>query len=308
MKALILNSGLGHRMGEITKKQPKCMTKINGNETILGRQLALLADFGVSEIVITTGYYDSVLTEYCASLDLPQKITFVKNELYDRTNYIYSIYCALKELENDDILLMHGDLVFENRVLERVLQSEASCMTVSSMLPLPEKDFKAVVRDGKITKVGIEFFENALSAQPLYKLKKSDWSVWLESIRAFCERGERNCYAENALNEVSGKMNLFPLDLRDMLCAEIDTPEDLKTVSEALRAIERKKVYMCFSSDVIHGGHIEIIKKAARLGTLTIGVLSDNAVASYRYTPFLPENDRVLLFKNMKGVDRKSVV
>jgi len=42
MKALILNSGLGSRMGEITKTHPKCMTEILEEETIVSRQLKLL--------------------------------------------------------------------------------------------------------------------------------------------------------------------------------------------------------------------------------------------------------------------------
>ncbi len=45
-------------------------------------------------------------------------------------------------------------------------------MTVSSTLPLPEKDFKAVIKNNKIDKVGIEFLAEAMAAQPLYKLKK----------------------------------------------------------------------------------------------------------------------------------------
>ena len=48
-------------------------------------------------------------------------------------------------------------------------------MTVSSTLPLPEKDFKAVIKNNKIDKVGIEIFNEAMAAQPLYKLKKEDW-------------------------------------------------------------------------------------------------------------------------------------
>ena len=39
MKALILNSGLGHRMGVLTSEHPKCMTEISCTETILSRQL-----------------------------------------------------------------------------------------------------------------------------------------------------------------------------------------------------------------------------------------------------------------------------
>ena len=55
MKALILNSGLGSRMGVLTSEHPKCMTEISGRETILSRQLRQVADAGISEVVITTG-------------------------------------------------------------------------------------------------------------------------------------------------------------------------------------------------------------------------------------------------------------
>ena len=44
MKALILNSGLGSRMGVLTSEHPKCMTEISTRETILSRQLSMLAD------------------------------------------------------------------------------------------------------------------------------------------------------------------------------------------------------------------------------------------------------------------------
>ena len=64
MKALILNSGLGSRMGGVlTSEHPKCMTKISTHETILSRQLRLLSDAGIEEIIMTTGFFESVLVE-----------------------------------------------------------------------------------------------------------------------------------------------------------------------------------------------------------------------------------------------------
>ena len=131
MKALILNSGLGSRMGVLTSEHPKCMTEVSSRETILSRQLKHIAEAGIEEVVMTTGYYDGVLVNYCESLDLPLHFTFVKNPIYDQTNYIYSIYCA-KDYLDDDIILMHGDLVFETEVFDRVVASEVSCMTVST--------------------------------------------------------------------------------------------------------------------------------------------------------------------------------
>ena len=102
MKALILNSGLGHRMGVLTSEHPKCMTEITSKDTILSRQLRLIADAGISEVVMTTGYFNEVLVNYCHSLGLPLHFTFVNNPLYDKTNYIYSICCAKEYLYGED--------------------------------------------------------------------------------------------------------------------------------------------------------------------------------------------------------------
>ena len=301
MKSLILNSGTGSRMGVLTSEHPKCMTEITAGETILSRQLKQLCDAGINEVVITTGMFDSVLVNYCNSLNLPIHITFVNNPLYIETNYIYSIYCA-REYLDDDVILMHGDLVFENEVLDKLMVSEDSCMTVSSSVPLPEKDFKAVIKDGRISKVGIEFFNDAVSAQPLYKIKHEDWKVWLDKICEYCESGKTKCYAENALNEITDRCKIYPLDTKDLLCSEIDTPEDLAVVSSKVKEIENRLVYMCFSTDIIHSGHIAIIKKAAHLGKLIIGVLSDEAVVSYRRFPLLPFSERKTMFENISGV------
>lgn len=301
MKALILNSGLGSRMGVLTSEHPKCMTELNSKETILSRQLNMLVAAGINEVVITTGYYDGVLVNYCNSLDLPLHITFVKNPIYDKTNYIYSIYCA-KEYLDDDVILMHGDLVFESEVFDKVVQSSSSCMVVSSTLPLPEKDFKAQVQDGKVIKVGVDVYNDAMEAQALYKLLKNDWKIWLDKIVEFCENDKLTVYAENALNELNGAANIYALDVQNSLCSEIDNPEDLAVVKSKLNEIESRLVYMCFSTDIIHGGHISIIKKAQKLGKLIIGVLSDEAVASYKRIPVVPASERQVMFENISGV------
>ena len=65
-----------------------------------------------------------------------------------------------------------------------------------------------------------------------------------------------------------------------------------------------KTVYMCFSTDIIHGGHISIIKKAQQHGHLIIGILSDEAVASYKRYPLVPASERKIMFENISGVER----
>ncbi len=272
MKALILNSGLGKRMGTLTSEHPKCMTELSVGETIVSRQLKQLAEVGITDIVMTTGPFVDILEGYIKSLDLDIDIKFVNNPIYDQTNYIYSIYMARELLKGDDLIMMHGDLVFENSVLDGIL-AQQSAMTVSSTVALPEKDFKAVIADGEIKKVGIEFFDDAMAAQPLYRFTKEDWEIWLDSICKFCEEGTTGCYAENALNVVTDKTHIIPFDVKDSLCGEVDNPEDLEVMSKRLEEVKAKKVYLCFSTDILHSGHLAILNKAARLGHLIVGVM-----------------------------------
>lgn len=301
MKALILNSGMGTRMGELTFEQPKCMTRISENDTIISRQLRQIFEAGIKEVIITTGKYDSVLMKYCNSLGLSLDIIYKRNNRYAETNYIYSIYEA-KEYLDDDILLIHGDLVFENSVLDDVLEYSGSCMVTSSTAKLPQKDFKAVIVGNRIDSIGIEYFNNAVAAQPFYKIEKKDWRVWLDNIIKYCESGNDKCYAENAFNDVSSECIIESLDVKDSLCSEVDTADDLEIVRDKLKRVENRLVYMCFSTDILHGGHIAIIKKASRLGKLVIGVLSDEAVSSYKRFPLIPFSERKIMFENVVGV------
>ena len=63
-----------------------------------------------------------------------------------------------------------------------------------------------------------------------------------------------------------------------------------------------KKVYVGMSVDLIHEGHINIIKEAAKLGTVTIGLLTDKAIASYKRLPYMPYDNRKLIISEIKGV------
>lgn len=229
MKALILNSGMGSRMKEEIKNHPKCMTRLSGEDTILSRQLRQLFKAGVRDVVITTGYCSDTLMEYTNRIAKNMNVTYVKNEAYDSTNYIYSIYLAESYLK-DDILLLHGDLVFDDFILENLLETETSSMVVDSTIELPKKDFKAVISDGKILKVGIEFFEHAVAAQPFYKMLQKDWFVWLNEIKLFCQQNNMKCYAEAALNKISDRCVIVPLDIKGELCREIDTMEDYEKI------------------------------------------------------------------------------
>lgn len=67
--------------------------------------------------------------------------------------------------------------------------------------------------------------------------------------------------------------------------------------------MEKKKVYVGMSADIIHPGHLNIIQEAAKLGSVTVGVLTDSAIASYKRLPYLNYEQRSLIVQSLKGVD-----
>jgi len=65
-----------------------------------------------------------------------------------------------------------------------------------------------------------------------------------------------------------------------------------------------KTVYIAMSADLIHPGHLNIVKIAAEYGSVVVGVLTDQAIASYKRLPYMTFEQRKNIVENLKGVDR----
>ena len=65
-----------------------------------------------------------------------------------------------------------------------------------------------------------------------------------------------------------------------------------------------KNVYIGMSADLIHQGHLNIIKEGKKLGKITIGLLTDEAISSYKRLPLIAFKERKLIVENLKGVDK----
>ena len=240
MKAMIFNSGLGNRMGDLTKEFHKSMTRLANGETILHRQLRLLRDAGVTDIVITTGpFADQLKGE---TKDFPDmRFTFVHNDLYAATNYIYSMYLARHEI-NDDMLFLHGDLVFDKHLVRSLIACDApSAATVHFSKALPEKDFKGRVRDGKVLEVSIHIFDDDCYAfQPLYKLDKATAGAWAKQVEKFVDAGQTKCYAENAFNEIFERLDVRAFSYENHYIDEIDNLDDYNRVSRQIEEFDAR--------------------------------------------------------------------
>ncbi len=242
MKALIFNSGIGKRMMELTANNPKSMVHLYNDETIFERQIRLIQEAGITEVVITTGPYPEMLKNICAK-PCYKNMHFVypHNEIFDASNYIYSMYKA-REYLDDDILMMHGDLVFDRTLIPSLLKNkEPNTCLINKFKPLPEKDFKGRIIDNELREVGINIFDkNCYAFQPLYKLSKSVMKAWLDNVVKFVENNNINVYAENAFNEVSEGLGIRPVSYHNHFIDEVDNKDDLARVNKEIEMWDYK--------------------------------------------------------------------
>lgn len=120
MQAIILTAGMGKRLKELTQDRTKCMVQVNG-VALIDRMLHQIESRHLSRIVIVVGYEGEKLMKYIDTLGIRTPIVYVQNPIYDKTNNIYSLALAKDYLCQDDTLLFESDLIFEDAVIDQLL-------------------------------------------------------------------------------------------------------------------------------------------------------------------------------------------
>lgn len=223
MKAVILAAGIGSRLGN---PKPKPLTRLSNGERIMERQTQYLQNI-VSEddILVVVGFKKDLIMEEFPNL------TFVFNNLYDRTNTSKSLLRALKKARDEDVIWLNGDVVFDSKALERVAQSETSCMAVNTSSVGEEEVKYTVSQDGAIREVS-KTVENALGESVgINKILAKDIPLFIDML----ERCGQDDYFERGIEfGIEEGLKIYPVDVSDILCIEIDFTEDLEKANSEL--------------------------------------------------------------------------
>lgn len=111
MRAIILAAGMGTRLRPLTLDTPKPLIQIN-NESIIERQIKLLSEIGIDEVVIVTGY----LNEKFDFFKDKYGVTIIHNDKYDVYNNIYTMYLVRNYLK--DSYVIEGDIYITRNFLK----------------------------------------------------------------------------------------------------------------------------------------------------------------------------------------------
>lgn len=129
MQAIILAAGMGKHLGELTKNNTKCMVEVDGVR-LIERALRILDRKNLNRIILVVGYQHENLMAFVNSLGIQTQIGFIINEVYDKSNNIFSLSLAKEQMIEDDTLLLESDLIFEERLIDMLLEDKRDSLAL----------------------------------------------------------------------------------------------------------------------------------------------------------------------------------
>jgi len=120
IKAVIVAAGLGSRLKGYTEDSPKCMLKF-GDKTLLERQLGVFRECGINDISVVRGYKKEKINY--------EGLRYFENTEYEKNNILNSLFFA-EEALNGNVIISYSDILFEDVVVKRLLESDADISIV----------------------------------------------------------------------------------------------------------------------------------------------------------------------------------
>ena len=129
MQAIILAAGIVKRLGELTNINTKCIVEVDGVR-LIERALRILDRKNLNRIILVVGYQHENLMAFVNSLGIQTQIGFIINEVYDKSNNIFSLSLAKEQMIEDDTLLLESDLIFEERLIDMLLEDKRDSLAL----------------------------------------------------------------------------------------------------------------------------------------------------------------------------------
>ncbi|MHC1724282.1 MAG: aminotransferase class I/II-fold pyridoxal phosphate-dependent enzyme [Aminipila sp.] len=250
MQAIILAAGMGKRLKELTDNNTKCMVEVNGI-TMIERALRQLDQLNLSKIIIVEGYEGKKLIEFIDNLNIKTPIVYVENDIYFKTNNIYSLYLAKDFLTKEDTILLESDLIFEDAVLQKLIKDpypnlaliakyeswmDGTVVTIDNENSItrfiPKKDFI------------FEEMHTYYKTVNIYKFSKEFAQThYVPFLEAYCKALGNNEYYEQVLRVITmlDKPEIKAVVLDDELWYEIDDIQDLD-IAQSIFSTGQNKV------------------------------------------------------------------
>jgi len=205
MRAIILAAGVGRRLTFDGPRLPKVILAFGG-KTLLRRHLEILRHCGVEEIVVAAGFRADLIGQEVAACGMGDVVEIVVNPHYEEGSIVtlWSVRSALSR--GGDVVLMDGDVLYDHRMMERLLASpHRNCFLLDRDFEPGDEPTKLCVRNGvlvefhKTVTVDFDFWGESVG---FFRLGEDVARRLVPQTRAYLDRGARRELYDEALRDI----------------------------------------------------------------------------------------------------------
>jgi choline kinase len=244
MRAIILSAGQGKRLLPLTRTTPKCLLDVQDGISVLSFQLRTLAACGISEASVIVGFGADQVEEHLAAhpvAGLTARACY--NPFYAMSDNLATVWLARSEMQ-DDFLLMNGDTLFEADVLRTLLASPDAPLTLTINVKegYDDDDMKVSLDGSRLTAVGKTLRPDVVDGESigLMYFRGGGVAAFQDALEGAIREPEAlRLWYLSVVNGLADSMEIRTADISGLWWGEVDSPEDLDNVRDALRSRPR---------------------------------------------------------------------
>lgn len=235
MKAIILAAGKGKRMYPLTKDVPKCLLQINGLPLIY-YQIEALKKSKVRDIVVVVGYKQEKIREYCARNFSGCRFTFILNPFYEATNSLVSMWFAKSQLDSD-FLYMHSDIMFDEKVIDDILENENIICAGVKPKKCGREELKVKIRNNCIVEINKTMPAKDADGEytGIVKFKNKVLPDLISVLDEFMNNKKFMFWFELSWAKLVNYNSIHAVSIKDKKWIEIDTVRDFEKAQELFK-------------------------------------------------------------------------
>ena len=240
MIGMVLAAGAGRRLAPYTDTVPKTLVPVDGDRTILDISLANLAEVGLTDVVIVTGYRAQALEERKAALESDHGVTLelVFNDRAEEWNNAYSLWCA-REYFSRGVVLVNGDTIAPAGVFAGLRDATGSghdlVIALDDLKALGEEEMKVqLTGEGLLTRITKQMDPRTAVGEyiGLTLIEAAAADALADALQATFER-DPQLYYEDGFQELAdrgGRIGTAPIG--EVQWVEVDDEADLARARE----------------------------------------------------------------------------
>ncbi len=225
MTYIFLVAGKGTRLHPLTLNYPKSLYRLDKNTTVLKRMVELIkrAD-REARIVVVTGFLSETIRKEVSGVE------FVHNPFYEVTNSIASLWFARDYLVTENVTIINGDIVMEEKLVESVICKRTQLPKVCIDSSVKNNgDYNVEVKDNKILVMSKDLGQYYGEYAGVTKLNRESSLMLKACIEEMVDLGMYDQWYENALVQMifNDDFELYYEDIKDYKWTEVDCVDDM---------------------------------------------------------------------------------